>query len=221
MGFWRSTFGFRTIPTTILLVLIYAAVFSTVLVTDQLPDVPEDTGGLDFDGAYADLHQVLISLVSQQNDPDTFQIAARPHPYNSHSNELVHSYVLSRLQQIASRYPHVQVSEDLVSNASWAVARSPKKQYGVYFEGTNILVKIDGSEPHTGGVLFSAHYDSVSTAPGATDDGMGIATLIQMVDYLGKRRPKKTAVFNFNNGEEDGLFGAYAYVFRDLALPTI
>ena len=142
------------------------------------------------------------------------QIAARPHPYNSHSNDLVHAYVLARLQSLASHYPHISVIEDLVSNASFAVNRGGVKKYGVYFEGTNILVKIDGTDSDSGadGVLFSAHYDSVSTAPGATDDGMGIASLIALVEYLGERRPKKTAVFNFNNGEEDGLLGAYACV---------
>jgi Zn-dependent M28 family amino/carboxypeptidase len=59
-------------------------------------------------------------------------------------------------------------------------------------------------------VLFSAHYDSVSTASGATDDGMGVVTLIQLVKYLGEHRPKRTAVFNINNGEEDWLNGAHA-----------
>jgi hypothetical protein len=63
MQFWHSVstvLGFRTVPTTILLILVYAAVFSTVLVTDELPDVPKDQGGLDLDQAYADLHQVCL-----------------------------------------------------------------------------------------------------------------------------------------------------------------
>ena len=60
-----------------------------------------------------------------------------------------------------------------------------------------------------GGVLFSAHYDSVSTAPGTTDDGMGVVTLLQMVEYLANNRKKRTAIFNINNGEEDGLHGAH------------
>jgi Zn-dependent M28 family amino/carboxypeptidase len=60
-------------------------------------------------------------------------------------------------------------------------------------------------------VLFSAHYDSVSTAPGVTDNGIGVATLMAMVQYfLEVEQPQKTVVFNFNNGEEDGLYGAHA-----------
>jgi Zn-dependent M28 family amino/carboxypeptidase len=73
-------------------------------------------------------------------------------------------------------------------------------------------VKIDGTDPeyaHSGGILFSAHYDSVSTAAGATDDGMGVATLIQLVKHFTNHRGKRTAIFNINNGEEDGLHGAH------------
>lgn len=61
-------------------------------------------------------------------------------------------------------------------------------------------------------MLFSAHFDSVSTAPGATDDGMSVVALLQLVNSLCKNRPRRTAVFNINNGEEDGLHGAQACV---------
>lgn len=120
---------------------------------------------------------------------------------------MVRSYIWNRLKNITSGYEYVHLDNDLVSNGSWASGA-----YAVYFEGTNILVKIDGSSSDytEGAVLFSAHYDSVSTAPGATDDGMGVATLIQLVEYFTENRPKMTAVFNFNNGEEDWLNGAYA-----------
>lgn len=111
------------------------------------------------------------------------------------------------MYSIAEQYPHVRVIDDLLSNGSWA------SNYGVYFEGTNILVKIEGSNPDyrdNGGVLFSAHYDSVSTAPGATDDGMGVVTLLQLIEYFAKHRVERTSLFNINNGEEDWLNGAHA-----------
>jgi Zn-dependent M28 family amino/carboxypeptidase len=80
----------------------------------------------------------------------------------------------------------------------------------VYFEGNNILVKIDGKQPEMDVVLFAAHFDSVSTAPGAADDGMGVATLLQLVEYFANNTPRRTVVFNINNGEEDGCNGAHA-----------
>lgn len=68
MKFWAAisaVLGFRSIPTTVLLVLVYAAVFTTVLVTDELPDVPKNQGGLNISQAYADLYQVRFIPMHQ------------------------------------------------------------------------------------------------------------------------------------------------------------
>jgi acetylornithine deacetylase/succinyl-diaminopimelate desuccinylase-like protein len=115
------------------------------------------------------------------------------------------------VKAIASRHSYISVDDDLRTNVSFV---STMGSVGVYFEGTNVLVKVDGSDPDfslaNGAVLFSAHYDSVPTAPGATDDGMGVASLISLLEYLALHRPRRTAVFNINNGEEDGLHGAHA-----------
>lgn len=35
-----------------------------------------------------------------------------------------------------------------------------------------------------GGVLVNAHYDSVSTGYGATDDGVGVVTVLQLIKYF-------------------------------------
>ncbi|KAJ6531240.1 hypothetical protein B0H19DRAFT_1006053 [Mycena capillaripes] len=189
--------AFRTFPTTVLAVLVYVILFGAVLFGDQVPKVPKDQKGLDLAQAYADLHH----------------IAERPHPVLSHANDIVRSYILERVLNTSTGIEYIEVDQDLVSNASWAAWGGGAS--AVYNEATNILVKIEGSDPQYEkgqGVLFSAHYDSVSTASGATDDGMGVATLIQLVEYLAKNRPKRTAVFNINNGEEDGLCGAFTFL---------
>ncbi|KAF8814879.1 hypothetical protein BYT27DRAFT_7081330 [Phlegmacium glaucopus] len=192
MGMVAPVLAFRTIPTTLLTLITYLSVFIALIVTDTLPNAPQNQAGLNIKEAYQDLRQ----------------ITAHPHPYNSHSNDAVRSYLLSRLIPQGEQYPHVHISNDITTNGSWSLASS-----GVYFEGTNILVKIDGTSTATsGGVLFSAHYDSVSTAPGSTDDGMGVVTLLQLVQYFAKNRPLRTAVFNINNGEEDWLNGAHAFL---------
>ena len=117
----------------------------------------------------------------------------------------------------------MHLSNDLISNASFVAGGALKGETfrGIYFEGTNLLVKIDGTDAPLAdpdsergdGVLFSAHYDSVSTAPGATDDGMSVVALVELARYLAEpaHRPRRTAVFFWNNGEEDGLNGAYTY----------
>ncbi|CCM01529.1 uncharacterized protein FIBRA_03585 [Fibroporia radiculosa] len=192
-------FRFASGPVTALTVVLYGFIFWLALYTDELFDVPKDTRGLDLDRAYADLHK----------------ITSQPHPFLSHTNDDVRTYLLSQVESIAAEYDHVHVSDDTISNASW-VADGP----AVYFEGNNILVKIDGTDPplsaphaKPNGIMFSVHFDSVSTAPGATDDGMGVTTLLELIRYFAtpERRPRRTAVFFFNNGEEDGLNGAYLY----------
>ncbi|KIP09032.1 hypothetical protein PHLGIDRAFT_126626 [Phlebiopsis gigantea 11061_1 CR5-6] len=180
-------------PVSVLTLILFAVIFGAVLVTDQTPGIPTKQNGLSLQQAYHDLHE----------------ITARPHPYISHANDDVRAFLLSRIKPIVDSRSYIHISDDMSSNASWASGSG-----AFYFEGTNILVKIDGTDSpaiNSNGVLFSAHYDSVSTAPGATDDGMSTVTLLQMLEYLSvpKRRPRRTAVFFFNNGEEDGLNGAH------------
>ena len=67
--------------------------------------------------------------------------------------------------------------------------------------------------------MVNAHFDSVSTGYGATDDGMGVITALQLVKYFTTpgNTPKKGVVALFNNGEEDGLYGAKAFLSHPMA----
>jgi Zn-dependent M28 family amino/carboxypeptidase len=108
----------------------------------------------------------------------------------------------------AGNRSNVYIANDLVSNTTFLDGTR-----FIYFEGNNILVRIVGTSSMPA-VLLSAHFDSVSTAPGATDDGMGVATLLQLLDYFAQNTPKRDIIFNINNAEEDGLLGARALVSR-------
>ncbi|KAJ1301373.1 hypothetical protein OPQ81_008638 [Rhizoctonia solani] len=192
--FKRGLFVPTEVTVTALVATIYFAVFiSSVLVYENVPAPPRHyrPRGLDLNEAWRDLQ--LITQV--------------PHPYNSHSNGQVRDYLLRRLRKISHAYPNVQVADDRVSNGTY-IGRGQV----VYFEGDNLLVKIEGEDPGLPAVLFSAHFDSVSTGLGATDDGMGVVTLLQLVQYYGRNKPRRTVVFNINNGEEDWLNGAHAFL---------
>jgi len=90
----------------------------------------------------------------------------------------VRSYLLSRINSIDS---DIEVIDDLNST----VVYNPRPGVGVYFEGTNILVKVPGSNKHdSNAVLFSAHYDSVSSAPGATDNGIGVVAALHFLEWV-------------------------------------
>jgi len=134
----------------------------------------------------------------------------------------------------------VTVFNDLVSNytsnALTSIGVSGRKLgISTYFEGNNIIVYVRGTEdeegewwiptPFThnthglGGVMVNAHFDSVSTGFGATDDGVGVVTVLQLIRYFTTpgNTPKKGFVALLNNGEEDGLYGAKAFLSHPMA----
>ncbi|KAI5468044.1 hypothetical protein BGZ63DRAFT_478631 [Mariannaea sp. PMI_226] len=134
--------------------------------------------------------------------------------------------------------------DDQISNATWASFREVvipdgdnswqyhKFRTGTYFEGNNFYVYIRGQDDpkgdwwHTssydfkgeGGVLVNCHIDSVSTGFGATDDGVGCVSLLQILSYFTSEgnQPKNGIVLLFNNAEEDGLLGAMAFGYSPL-----
>jgi hypothetical protein len=58
-----------------------------------------------------------------------------------------------------------------------------------------------------------AHYDSVEAAPGAADDGAGIAAILETVRSLRAGAPLvRDVIVLFTDGEEPGLLGAAAFV---------
>ncbi|KAI5965204.1 uncharacterized protein KGF55_001424 [Candida pseudojiufengensis] len=137
-------------------------------------------------------------------------ISKYEHPYASTANDKVHDYLNSTINEIVEGIAYIEVDNNntIVLNHTYF---SPKDI--VYFESNNILVKIKGRNPSLPGYLLSAHYDSVPTSFGVTDDGMGIASLLGVLRYYSEQKqPERTIVFNFNNDEEFGLYGAAAFV---------
>jgi hypothetical protein len=75
-----------------------------------------------------------------------------------------------------------------------------------------------------GAILLMAHYDTRSMTPGASDDGLGVVTLLETARALAHRSPPlRDVIFLFTDGEEIGLLGARAFEAehrwaRDVAL---
>ncbi|CAR29600.1 hypothetical protein ZYGR_0AD02830 [Zygosaccharomyces rouxii] len=134
------------------------------------------------------------------------------HPYFSRDNNRVHDYLLNKIEAIAQRSVHVSVSDDASNNRSVLLRNSFVDGGAVYFESSNIVVKIEGKNTDLPGLLLSAHYDGVPTSHGATDDGKGVVSLLGILDHYSRHQPERTLVFNFNNNEEFGLLGAVAFM---------
>ena len=61
-------------------------------------------------------------------------------------------------------------------------------------------------------VLLVAHYDSVASGPGVSDDGLGVATLLETARAVRAERTGNPIVFLVTDAEEAGLLGAEAFV---------
>ena len=77
----------------------------------------------------------------------------------------------------------------------------------------NVVARLEGTNDGGKAFLLMAHYDSVSTAPGASDDGAGVASMLETLRALKAGPPlKNDVIFLFTDGEERGLLGARAFV---------
>jgi carboxypeptidase Q len=77
----------------------------------------------------------------------------------------------------------------------------------------NVIADLPGSNPAEV-VLVGAHFDSWDTAPGANDDGTGVAAVLEAARILKALgiRTKATIRFAFFSGEEQACLGSRAYV---------
>ncbi|KAI9692180.1 MAG: hypothetical protein M1822_006410 [Bathelium mastoideum] len=222
----RLPIAFSPIPVTIIVVLVHAALIVSLLYT-HLVLPPGSTRAstypaVDLPGAWRDLQELSNGF----------------HHFNTKRNDVIHNWLLSRIESILKNnkvdfetnashlsspaFPApVVLFDDRTSNVSISV-----RTYSTYFESTNIIVYIRGTDDGAedwwklnrayegqGGVLVNAHYDSVSTGFGATDDGAGVVTVLQLIAHFTSEgnRPKRGIVALLNNGEEDFLNGANAF----------
>ncbi|HMF09641.1 MAG TPA: M28 family peptidase [Thermoanaerobaculia bacterium] len=75
----------------------------------------------------------------------------------------------------------------------------------------NVLARLPGASGSKA-VMLAAHYDSVAAGPGASDDGMGVAVLLEAARLLHGDGPHRNpVVFLIDDGEEAGLLGAEAF----------
>ena len=230
----RNPVAFRPTPVTVITSLIYVALIVSLLVVHltvpSAPKSPTPVRGINLTEAWLDLRilsQSYHPYNSRQNDHVRDWLLSRVEAILQSNHALSNVSPKSEHGQKSSvgDSPAI-VFSDTISNVSFSSSDDSKPGVSVYFEGTNIIVYIRGQSddekgdwwlknrlPSKGGVLVNAHYDSVSTGFGATDDGVGVVTVLQLIKYFTTegKTPKRGIVALLNNGEEDFLNGARAF----------
>jgi hypothetical protein len=137
---------------------------------------------------------------AQRAMPHLRAIAREPHPVGSSENARVRDYLIEQISDMGLR-PEVQ--KTAVFEPDEADATTVK----------NVLVRVVGTQPTSRAVLVTAHYDSVVTGPGAGDNGMSVAAMLETLQALqAGPPPRNDLIFLFNDGEEEGVIGSTAFV---------
>jgi hypothetical protein len=124
-----------------------------------------------------------------------------PHPLGSYQNDIVRQRIIDRFKQLGYD-PQVQTAFDC-------------DEFGTCGTVKNVLVRLGGTDSGPA-VLVAAHYDSVPAGPGASDDGSGDATILEIARALkAMPPPRHSVILMIDDGEEAGLLGARAFVDYD------
>lgn len=137
-----------------------------------------------------------VSLEEVKNHLEA--IAQAPHPVGSPEHERVKNYLIETLEEMGLA---VEI-QDTITYAP-GVNTSSSVQ--------NIMTRIDGTNP-TGTVMLAAHYDTSFVSPGASDDGYGVAALLEAARLLKDKPLKNNLIILITDAEELGLIGAHAFV---------
>ncbi|MEO6434071.1 MAG: M28 family peptidase [Sphingomicrobium sp.] len=129
----------------------------------------------------------------------------RAHPVDSAANDAVRGRILTELAAIGLKG---EVREAANCNTLPGFRT-------VSCSTTRNIVAVIGADRPGKTLLLNAHYDSTPTGPGAADDGIGVATMLEVAANLMPRPPAQPVVLLFNEGEEFGLNGAAAFAAGD------
>src|SRR5262245_12501236 len=130
------------------------------------------------------------------------EIAVRPHPVGSAEHSTVRDYILKELAGLGVN-PETQ--------RSLVVTQQRGGSYGSAVI-QNLIGRLAGVDGKQAGLL-ACHYDSAPTSPGASDDGSGVAALLEVLRALKSGPPlKNDLLFLFTDAEEIGMLGARAFM---------
>ncbi|QIL02645.1 M20/M25/M40 family metallo-hydrolase [Sphingomonas sinipercae] len=172
----------------IVLVAVLAAMASKSMLV-SIPPVRSHAveGGFDTRSAKARLQRILGD--------------ERPHPSDSEANDAVRGRLVAELNAIGLK----PIVRDQFACNDFAKARTVSCT-----RARNVIAVL--GPPAGKALLLNAHYDSAPASPGAADDGIGVATLLEVARLMKDRQLQRPVVFLFNEGEELGLVGARAFL---------
>lgn len=174
----------------IFVLLLAALALKGALLTLPAPPATADSAGFDANRAATRLGRILGD--------------ERPHPVDSVVADALRERLIAEMRTVGlePRVTDAMTCNGAATSRAIACARV-----------RNLIATIGPAEGRH--AMLVAHYDSSFAGPGAADDGIGVATLLEVADRLRGRTLARPISFQFNEGEEMGLLGARAFLDSD------
>ncbi|KAI8612032.1 hypothetical protein BC830DRAFT_1138650, partial [Chytriomyces sp. MP71] len=223
----------KSLQPSLAALLLLVLIFSTVWLGNQQSSLPEPVAPSHFphnSPSFSSLaaHKHLLTILS--HGPRPFSSQANKDVADFIHNELLtwqretdQSYSILKLEDSASdglRFEapgrlFVERDSKTLENFHFDISGfSPKQNATFSLTSDNIIAKLKGTcELQRGkncpSLLLSAHYDTVIGTLGVTDDGIAVASIIEIIRTLLHQPPlPHSVIFLLNNGEEAALLGA-------------
>ncbi len=166
------------------LLLLFAIIVAAAILRGRGPAPgPANAPGSQFSAAraIADLRDVIGNT---------------PHPVGSAEHDLVRDRIVARFRSLGY---DTQVQHAFACGAD-----------GVCAPVDNIIARLPYA-PAGDAFALAAHYDSVPAGPGASDDGISVAVLLEVARAVRTAPMRNALLFVVTDAEELGLLGATAF----------
>jgi hypothetical protein len=165
----------------------------------------------------------LYSMLDQvDSDRLMMHVASLENVYTRHVNSVGRTDGTG----ISAAYDYLSTEFDKITTASEGrlINYSPQPFTMTYngkeTQQKNLFGVLTGSEAGAGVIVVGAHYDSRTDdlsdsnayAPGADDNGSGVAAVLELARIMSQYQPRATVVFALFAGEEEGNWGSSAFV---------
>lgn len=130
------------------------------------------------------------------------RIASAPRSLGSRGHDAARDYIAAQLASAGIEHEVQRTS----------VAVDDPHDTPIIAHVENVVGRLRGTRSG-GAILLVAHYDSVPSGPGASDDAHAVGVLLETARALVARgRMKNDVILLFTDGEEMGLLGSRAFV---------
>lgn len=135
--------------------------------------------------------------------------------------KLAREYIVERYKRLGLK-PYLSGSKSYHDSSEWQHLfglRGRKDDS----RGANVIGQIVGSKLPQQYMVLTAHYDHLGTRGrqifnGANDNASGVAAMLYIADMLAEHKPANSVLFVATDNEEDGLYGARAFLEDNLQI---